>query len=296
MREVQLARESLTSLVQYLEVLYDSTTETGLPLPSELATFYGRLSFPSHGNRPYLISNFVSSVDGAVSLDTDGKAVPGDLNGSNPQDMVVMGLLRAVADVVMVGAGTLRASPQHIGTPEQIFPPFAEAYKSLRERMVKRGPHLNVVVTASGNVDLNLPIFQSDEIPTLIVTTTNGAARIDRNDVSGLVQVIAGTTTSSLAAREILDAIASVRPASEIILVEGGPHLMGDLFAEGCMDELFLTLAPQIAGRENSVERMGFVAGKKFAPEHTLWGTLVSIKRGGSHLFLRYAFPAMDVR
>jgi riboflavin biosynthesis pyrimidine reductase len=75
-----------------------------------------------------------------------------------------------------------------------------------------------------------------------------------------------------------------------VVLVEGGPHLMGDFFAEGLLDELFLTLAPQVAGRDGHSERPGFVSGKTFAPDKPLWGTLVSAKRGGSHLFLRYSF------
>jgi len=77
---------------------------------------------------------------------------------------------------------------------------------------------------------------------------------------------------------------------SEIILVEGGPQLMGDFFAEKYLDELFLTLAPQIAGRDGNSERPGLVTGKRFAPEHPLWGTLIGVKRSESHLFLRYAF------
>ena len=64
---------------------------------------------------------------------------------------------------------------------------------------------------------------------------------------------------------------------------------MGDFFAEQCLDELFLTLAPQIAGRDVHSERPGLVMGRLFAPEHPLWGTLIGVKRGGSHLFLRYA-------
>jgi riboflavin biosynthesis pyrimidine reductase len=65
---------------------------------------------------------------------------------------------------------------------------------------------------------------------------------------------------------------------------------MGDFFAQGCLDDLYLTLAPQVAGRDGSVERPGLVAGQRFAPEQPLWGTLVSVRRAGSHLFLRYAF------
>jgi riboflavin biosynthesis pyrimidine reductase len=75
-----------------------------------------------------------------------------------------------------------------------------------------------------------------------------------------------------------------------LCLVEGGPHLIGSLFADKCLDELFLTLAPQIAGRDESVKRPGLAEGQLFAPQHPLWGRLASLKRAGSHLFLRYAF------
>jgi hypothetical protein len=67
---------------------------------------------------------------------------------------------------------------------------------------------------------------------------------------------------------------------------------MGDFFAEQLLDELFLTLAPQIAGRDDAGERPGLVAGTVFAPERPLWGTLVGAKRAASHLFLRYAFES----
>jgi hypothetical protein len=70
----------------------------------------------------------------------------------------------------------------------------------------------------------------------------------------------------------------------------GGP----DCRLSQVVDELFLTLAPQIAGRDTSTERPGLVTGQRFAPEHPLWGTLVSVKRAGSHLFLRYAFEAKE--
>ncbi len=56
------------------------------------------------------------------------------------------------------------------------------------------------------------------------------------------------------------------------------------------LDKQFLTLAPQVAGRDDQIERSGLVAGTGFAPERPVWGTLAGVKRGGSHLFLRYAF------
>ena len=104
-----------------------------------------------------------------------------------------------------------------------------------------------------------------------------------------LVQVEAVQQAGAISARRILEAVSAVRQ-SDIVLLEGGPRLMGDFFAEGCLDELFLTLAPQLAGRDSSSERPGLVAGQRFAPDHPVWGTLVGVKRGGHHLFLRYAF------
>jgi riboflavin biosynthesis pyrimidine reductase len=278
-----------------LEILYDSDVSSGLPLPSELTALYGSLTFASHPGRPYIISNFVSTLDGVVSLDASGKAVGDVISGSNQQDSMVMGLLRAAADIVMVGAGTLRASPQHIWTPQHIFPSYADAYKLLRERMGKQPSPLNVIVTAHGNVDLSLPIFQSDNVPVLIVTTMIGARQFNTMDLPESVQVIEGSNTTSITAREILKAVATVSPSCETILIEGGPHLIGDFFAEHCLDELFLTLAPQLAGRKSSIERLGVVAEKIFAPEHPVWGKLVSVKRGGSHLFLRYSFESIGV-
>jgi riboflavin biosynthesis pyrimidine reductase len=151
---------------------------------------------------------------------------------------------------------------------------------------------LNVIVTARGELDLQLPVFQAEPIPVLIVTTTNGERRLRRQGLPLRIQVQAVKDTDSLSARSILEAVARVRHC-DLILTEGGPRLIGDFFAEKCLDELFLTLAPQIAGRDQSSERPGLVAGKTFAPDHALWGKLISIKRGGDHLFLRYAFEAM---
>lgn len=276
-------------------MLYDSDVSSGLPLPSELTALYGSLSFASHPGRPYVISNFVSTLDGVVSLDAPGKAVGDVISGSNQQDNMVMGLLRAAADIVIVGAGTLRASPQHIWTPQHVSPSYADAYMVLRDRLGKQRSPLNVIVTAHGNVDLRLPVFHSDEVAVLIVTTVIGARRFTKTDLPVSVRVIVGSDAISMTAREILKAIATVSPFCETVLIEGGPHLIGNFFEEHCLDELFLTLAPQVAGRKSPLERLGVVADKLLAPEHPAWGTLVSVKRGGSHLFLRYRFESIGV-
>jgi riboflavin biosynthesis pyrimidine reductase len=205
---------------------------------------------------------------------------------------MVMGVLRAVADAVIVGAGTLRAaSPQHLWTAEYIYPPLTEAYKQLRAILKKSDPPLNVIVSARGAVDLKKRVFQSGEVPVLIVTTKNAEHRVHQDDLPPWVQVAAIESAGPLDARSIVEAVGHVRQ-SDAILVEGGPHLMADFLAQQCVDELFLTLAPQIAGRDDLSERPGLVAGKSFAPTHPLWGRLIEVKRGGSHLFLRYSLES----
>ncbi|MFL5666197.1 MAG: RibD family protein [Ktedonobacteraceae bacterium] len=286
-----------------LESLFD--VERGgdsrdLSLPPELATLYGRLQFPAYAHRPYVIGNFVTTLDGVVALNETDHVGGGEISGFNQHDQMVMGLLRAVADAVIVGAGTLRSVPHHRWTAQYIYPALADAYQGFRSSLGKSEPPLNVIITAHGEINLDLLVFQSGEVPVLIVTTSQGEERICEQRLPPSVQVLAVQSSGPLNARDMLEAVSSVRQ-SDVILVEGGPRLMGDFFTERCLDELFLTLAPQIAGRDGNAQRPGFVAGKRFAPVHPLWGTLIGIKRGGSHLFLRYAFetgehPEMDAK
>ena len=280
-----------------LESLWELTTDVGveLPLPAELRRLYGPLRFPPHRNRPYVIGNFVSTLDGVVSLNVPGQSGGGPISGEFQQDRMVMGLLRAVADAVVVGAGTFRAVRNHVWTPDYVWPQLADVYTALRTELGKVGPPLNVIVTASGLIDFSRRVFQSGEVPVLIITTTEGKDRICRNQPPDSVQVAALETAGSLTSQGLLDAISDIRK-SDVILVEGGPQLIGDFFAGQRLDELFLTLAPQIAGRDDSVERPGLVAGKIFAPENPLWSRLVGIKRGGDHLFLRYSFESVPPR
>ncbi len=274
-----------------LATLYDIAPGDEVPLPIELATLYGSLRFPTREARPYVIGNFVTTLDGVVSLNAPGQAGGGEISGFNHHDQMVMGLLRAVADAVIVGAGTLRASPQHLWIAETTYRPLAEVYQMLRRTLGKTEPPLNVIVTAQGEIDLQLPVFHTESIPVLIVTTTEGERRLRKPNRSIGVPIGTVEGAGSLTARSILEIVTHMRRC-EVILTEGGPHLIGDFFAEKCLDELCLTLAPQIAGRESSIERPGLVAGKTFAPDHALWGKLISLKRGGDHLFLRYAFEA----
>jgi riboflavin biosynthesis pyrimidine reductase len=277
------------SVLDPLEVLYDLQLGAHLPLPPALASLYGPLQFPTHSDRPHVIANFVTSLDGVVALNDSDQSGGGEISGANQHDHMVMGLLRAVADAIVVGAGTLRSARQHLWTASAIYKPLAEEYQQLRSRLGKSEPPLNVIVTARGALDMALPVFQSGKVPVLIVTTHVGAEHIRTQALPHSVELAAVQPEGVLSARAILDAVSAARPG-DLILVEGGPQLMGDFFTEHALDELFLTLAPQVAGRDSSSERPGLVAGKRFAPEHPLWGTLVGVKRGGSHLFLRYAF------
>jgi riboflavin biosynthesis pyrimidine reductase len=111
-------------------------------------------------------------------------------------------------------------------------------------------------------------------------------------DLPRWVHVVGVDTEKPLKIHEVVDAIVSVRPSALRLLVEGGPHLIGSFFEENLLNELFLTLSPQIAGRSNDEDRMGIVAGVQFAPEHPAWASLVSVRRAANHLFLRYMFES----
>ncbi len=279
------------TVLKPLETLYDVERGSDLPLPHELRALYGRLQFPPQAGRPYVVGNFVATLDGVVSLGVPGLSGGGPISGFNQHDRMVMGILRAVADAVIIGAGTVRAvSPEHVWNAPYIYPPLADVYQQLRIRLGKAEPPLNVIVTASGELDLNLRVFQSGEVPVLIVTTQQGARRITERGAPPSEQVTAVLDGGPISAAAILRAVAAARPC-DVILTEGGPQLMGNFFAEQCLDELFLTVAPQVAGRDGLGERPGVVAGRSFAPTDPVWGTLVGVKRAESHLFLRYAFP-----
>ena len=273
--------------------LLDAVRGVDFPLPPELATLYGPLRFPSRKGHPYVIGNFVTTMDGVASLSAPGLEGGGPISGSNPHDRMVMGLLRSVVDAVIVGAGTLRSVPNHLWTAEHIFPTLSDPYRRLRIMSGRTAPPLNVIVTAHGELDLGLPVFRSGAVKVLVVTTPEGARRIRGHELPSSVDIEEEGEGGAIGARAILSAISRLLPGG-ILLLEGGPRLMGDFFAEKCLDELFLTLAPQVAGRDGSAERPGFVAGKRFAPEHPLWATLVGVKCAGSHLFLRYSFATED--
>ena len=274
-----------------LETLYETKRGTMLPLPPRLSRLYGRLRMPLARAQPHLISNFVTTLDGVVSLNVKGHASGADISGWSAQDRMVMGLLRAVADVVIVGAGTLAVDRRHLWTAEGIFPGLADEYRRLRATLGKRGPPLHVIVSGSGRIDLGLRVFASGEVPALIVTTAAGAKQLRKQRAPDSVLIRAvRSSTGAIRARSILGEVRRVS-SGKLILVEGGPRLLGDFYGEHLIDEQFLTLSPQIAGRDVGDQRLSLVMGQSFAPRNPLWGTLIDLRRGSSHLFLRYSFP-----
>jgi riboflavin biosynthesis pyrimidine reductase len=118
----------------------------------------------------------------------------------------------------------------------------------------------------------------------MIVTTTRGAGRLRTQRVPRSVQIRAPGRGQVIPPRAILRAVGRAS------LLEGGPRLFGDFFAQRILDEQFMTLAPQLAGRDTPSARPGLVTGRTFAPRDPRWGPLVDLRRAGSHLFLRYAF------
>ena len=97
---------------------------------------------------------------------------------------------------------------------------------------------------------------------------------------------IAGTG-GEIGAAQLVEIAAST--GARLILCEGGPHLIGDLLAAQLLDELFLTVAPQLAGRDEAHPRLALVEGAAFDIATAPWAQLGSVRRAGDHLFLRYA-------
>src|SRR5471032_460757 len=123
-----------------LKTLFETKRGKVLPLPPKLARLYGCLRMPLPRSHPHVFSNFVTTLDGVVSLNVKGHTSGGDISGFSAQDRMVMGLLRSIADVVIIGAGTLSVDRHHVWTAEDVFPDLADEYRRLRRALGKHGP------------------------------------------------------------------------------------------------------------------------------------------------------------
>jgi riboflavin biosynthesis pyrimidine reductase len=276
--------------VEPLEMLLAARHGREVPLPAALARWYGPLRQPRTGRLPYVFSNFVSTLDGVVSLQVRGHEGGGDISGFSAADRMVMGLLRATADAVIIGSGTLAADPEHVWTPQAICPEFADAYRRLRTSLRKPAAPLNVIVSGSGRIDLRLPVFSSGRVPTLIVTTTAGAKRLRAQASPPALHIRAVPRCRSRVPPAAILAAVARQGSGTALLIEGGPRLLADFYERRLLDEQFLTLAPQIVGREADDGRYSLVMGQVFGPGRARWGALCDVRRGVNHLFLRYRF------
>ncbi|MGI0150710.1 MAG: dihydrofolate reductase family protein, partial [Thermoplasmata archaeon] len=247
--------------------LYDRSSGRLVPMPEELARVYGSLRLRPPGPGPYVVGNLATTLDGVVSLDPHGRSLGVDITGSDPGDRLLMGVLRAAADAVVLGAGTLRAVPGHRWTAQRVDPDRAPAYSEMRRRLGKPEFPRTVIVSASGRLDAALPVFTPGGPPVLVVTTSAGARRLA---LPPTVSIATCGPTAPISARSVLAALRRTGPHG-LVLVEGGPHLLTGFLAEEGLRELFLTLAPQVAGRSDPPDRPGLVAGRAFAPKHPLW-------------------------
>jgi riboflavin biosynthesis pyrimidine reductase len=273
-----------------LQTLLQARGGRKLPLPPRLSRLYGDFRLPQPRSGFYVYSNFVSTLDGVVSLQVKGHSGGGDISGFSAQDRMVMGLLRAAADAVIVGSGTLAADPDHLWTPEGISPEFKSDFRALDASMHRPSAALNVIVSASGSVDLRLPVFASGRVPAMIITTARGAKQLLKHKVPDSLRVHAiRRLAGEIPAHEILEVVGRAATGTRI-LVEGGPRLLATFYKARLLNEQFLSLAPQLSGREAGDSRMSLVMGETFAPDDPLWGKLIDARAGRRLLFLRYSF------
>ena len=270
----------------------DRENARGGTLPVTLSEHYdGVLRIPLRSDRPTVVANFVTTLDGVVAFDAEGRSGGGEVSGFFEPDRFMMGLLRSLADIVLVGAGTVRAAPKHEWTPRHVHRKSAVAYDEYRrDSGVASAQPTTMVVTARGDLDPSHPGLSAADVPVVVVTTRAGANRLKARSFGDHASVEVASEDQRIAARNII-ALAARRGA-RVVLCEGGPHLIADLLAENLLDELFLTVAPQLAGRDKSVARLSLVEGKAFKPEDAPWANLQSVHGCGDDLFLRYALAA----
>jgi riboflavin biosynthesis pyrimidine reductase len=180
---------------------------------------------------PTLRVNFVSSIDGAVSLDGYSEGLSG------PGDKKVFGALRMVCDALVVAAGTVRT----------------EGYNALRlderrrawrtERGLSPYP---VMVVVSGSLDLDPAQSVFADAPVRPLVVTHGAAPADRRAAIGQVAEVLTVGDTSVDLPALVRAL-HARGATQV-LSEGGPQLFGALTAADLVDEVCLTVSPLLAG------------------------------------------------
>ncbi|MFJ6136859.1 pyrimidine reductase family protein [Kitasatospora sp. NPDC092286] len=199
--------------------------------PASLESLAAVYAYPDQVNRgrPWLRANMVAGLDGGARLDGLSEGLSGDA------DKRIFGVLRALSDVVLVGAETVRA--------EGYRPARARADFAAARRAAGQAPAPAIaIVSRSLALDLTAPLFTEPLVRTVVITTEDAPAA-DLRAVAGVADVVvAGTGSVDLRA-----AVAALADRGWTrLLSEGGPRLLGQLAAAGLLDELCLSLAPLI--------------------------------------------------
>ena len=216
-----------------------------------------------HADRPWLMLNMVTSVDGATS--TDGAS--GGLSSSG--DRRVFAAIRAVADVILVAAETVRR--EGYGPPKTT--PAVAADRTARNQAPR--PRL-AVVSASLDLDFTAPLFHDRPPPLLFTVDAPSANRLAQAEAVAEVHHL-GVDRVDLA--EAMSRMGQT--GAGVVLAEGGPSLNGQLLASGLLDEVCWTISPVLAGGDSS--RMAESAPPRLDP--------LRLERALAHdhtLFLRY--------
>ena len=211
----------------------------------------------------------IATADGAATVEGRSGALGGD------GDRQVFRAVRSVADVVLVGAGTVRAERYRPATS-------TEAVAAARTARGQAPAPRIAVVTASAAVDPTLPLFGDPAHPPLVLTTT--AAEADRRAALGEVaEVVEVTDAPHLRPAEALAALAD--RSAGVVLCEGGPSLLSQVVADGLLDELCLSVAPTLAAGD--APRIAHGAAPVQAGM-----ALAHVLEDDGYLFLRYVRPS----
>jgi riboflavin biosynthesis pyrimidine reductase len=184
----------------------------------------------------WLRANMVASADGAGFLDGRSAGL------SSPADMRLFGLLRVLADVVIVGAGTARLEQYK---PARRRPALAE----LRAASVGADrPPAPPIALVSRQLDLDLesPLFTAapPDARTIVITCASSP-----DDARAAAARVADVIVAGDLVVDLKEATAALRHRGlGRVLCEGGPHLLGQIAADGLLDELCLTVSPVLAG------------------------------------------------
>ncbi|MEB3030960.1 pyrimidine reductase family protein [[Mycobacterium] nativiensis] len=210
-------------------------TLLGSAAPVDDKELAGLYAYPEGDQtRPWVRANFISSIDGGATM----SGTSGGLAG--PGDRTVFTLLRALADIIVVGAGTIRVENYggaHLGVAER---------QRRRDRGQTEVPRL-AIVSGSGRLDRDLRVFTETELPPLVLTSAT-AAEDTRRRLAGHAEVLdcSGNVPDRVDVATVLAAVAA--RGHRRVLTEGGPTLLDSLVEGDLLDELCLTVAPYLVG------------------------------------------------